>query len=650
MNAISNFSNFAMIEACKIAAKSSSNTNLFLPKFESGSPVHTFVMKGRDANAVYGFWYAGIIISGNNNDTVLSITMIPQNDGNLLIAKTAVENQKIRKLKIVQSMEAKGISFGGFNFSKLEVKIHYNDLRTAFFESKTTLSLHDRLGRKLKDLNENELPIQLPKTDIDLIIQPPNPSSLNSLTNTTDQEVRLFQALDTSGLEGRSIFQFPNEKIEIGSEFDILESEINGDSLIELDQEEVLKIDEGGVKSPGIYIEVANQGGISSLSILVMYSIDEEGGFHPIMFNQCSNTVNNHFRDKIRRKKKSGFFSSKIKIKRVLKVFSESTLNCGEIKTASSLLQGDNRVQKLKTVEAREESEIGVSTSSTRGGGFIDSFKKALAKIHELDQIPTSESKFPNLKLNHYSLSLELRVRQPKIINQGPFNLCGPAAFLYFLASTDPDAYATIAIDLILKGKASYGNLKFIPHPDMVNQHPGTFEDPNVEGLIHVMDAVDWLTMSALRYVENDFIWPGYNPKTNTGIGGLTTHWEMSSWLENIENVKENRVSGSLSFSEMNDAINAGKRMVFLIDAGKFINKMTKESSKNNSKGFEGKMSAVFAPIFGNHFVVLDSNIQRDSFQNYEFTIWTWGDYREITLSQSDFEDSVIATFIIEQE
>ena len=60
-------------------------------------------------------------------------------------------------------MEAKGISFGGFSLSKLEVKLHYHDLRNALFESKTTLSLHDRFGKKIKDLEETTLPIKLPK-------------------------------------------------------------------------------------------------------------------------------------------------------------------------------------------------------------------------------------------------------------------------------------------------------------------------------------------------------------------------------------------------------------------------------------------------------------------------------------------------------
>ena len=46
MNSPTAFRDFAVIEAFKLAARSEDKTQLFLPKFDSGSPVHSFVDEG----------------------------------------------------------------------------------------------------------------------------------------------------------------------------------------------------------------------------------------------------------------------------------------------------------------------------------------------------------------------------------------------------------------------------------------------------------------------------------------------------------------------------------------------------------------------------------------------------------------------------
>ena len=455
----------------------------------------------------------------------------------------------------------------------------------------------------------------------------------------------MFHAVDTSEASERSVFLFPDQTIDSSSSENTLESEINGEALIELDENAVRQLEEGGKRPPGIYIDVANQGGLSSLSVLVMYSINTEGSFHPILFKQCSATIKTHFRDKIRIKKKSGFFSSKIKIKRVLKVFTESDLHCSEILPAGLIPPKQGNILPLEVVEGRSDDAEVRTRSRQRNGSFIDSFRKAISKIHALRSDTSARSVFPNLDLGHYTFSVENRVRNPKIINQGPLKLCGPAAFIYLLASIDPEGFATVALNLITKGSAQYKNLSFIPHPDMIHQQPGSFRDN--KGVTHVMDDADWLMMSALRDAENPFFWPGYDPKTNSGTAALTTHWELSSWLSNIDNVKEQRFSGSLSPDELNAAFDAGKRIVLLVVARQFIDGLSKEERKNTAQGFEGKMSAIFAPVFGDHFVVIDSHIQVSNAQDYTLTVWTWGDYREVTISRSEFEDTVKATFII---
>ena len=629
----------SFIDTFRNVGKREAQIPVILPEINSQT-VHSFTVLDPDQNATFGFWYAGITIANSDNDTLLTVLLIPQANEQFLRVVTQVEKRVVEKLTIIKKLEAEGISIGALRLSKMEASIYFRQYKDETFSTTTVVTLHNKLGQKIKTLNAETTPIELQRTDIEGVANSIQTFQRHRSSAGITADVDLSLVVDTKEASGRNVFHIEGEAST--SEVNILEQETVADSFREVSSEELEQIDAGNKRLPGIYIETAHQAGLSVLNILIIYNIDVEGNYHPILYNQCSNTVTESFSHKIKKKKKSGFFSSKIKIKHIVKMASEITTECGEIKTIEELEQ-QREVIPLTLVSERRNTR----SRSARPNGFIENFKRALKRVQDFRDNPNLVSKFSQLDLGFYSFSVENRIQSPRRINQGPLNLCGPAAYLYLLAKNDPDGYAQVAIDLILNGKTSYNGLEFEAHPDMFNQVPMTYTIGNTT---HVMDAADWLTMSSLRYAQNSAFWFTYNPAKELGAAAMTTHWEMTSWVEDINNVKEETISGSTGVSKINDALNSGKQILVLIDVNRFLSGVTKEESKAQAQGFEEKMASLFSPLFGNHYVVIDSNIQLLGSSQYRFTIWTWGNYTEVTVNKSDFDDAIKKTFVISKE
>lgn len=620
-----------------------------LPSFSEGSPVKSFTMLDSDPHSVFGYWYAGIIVANSDKNSLLNIILIPQNNGELLIAKTQVEKEIIQSTTIIKKMEAKGMSFGALRLSKMEASFYFRQYKKATFTESTQLSLHDKYGVKIKEFDSKDFNIELPKSNIDGLVNSMKTFSLNSTLQNgeVNSDVSLF--INTSEGTNRCMYYLANASVNANSEIDLLEIDLDGDSFREVPSEEIESFEEVNMKPAGMYIETSYQGGVSMLNIIVMYSIDNEGNYYPILYNQCSNTITENFSEKIRKKKSSGFFSGKMKIKHVIKLISEVTTECGRIKTIGEL-QEENQLIPLQVTSQNEENVNRMASVS--GSSFIENFQRALRRVQDFRENLFITSKFSKIDLGFYSVFLEERIRSPKFINQGPLNLCGPAAYLYLLAKNDPDGYAQVAIDLVIKGKASYNGLNFIPHLDMFDSEAIVIKKIEVNGVkeevIIRMNPVDWITMSSLRQTEN-LLFP-YNPIHEFEFSAITTHWEMTSWVEDINNIKDEIISGSPGVTALNDLYHSGKQVLLLIDVGRFLGGITKEKGKGSAKGFEEKMTALFSPLFGNHYAVIESPIEVFGSKQYRLTIWTWGRYSEIIVNKDDFDTAIKKTFVIAKE
>jgi hypothetical protein len=333
---ITDVNTVSLLDTFRNVGKRAAQIPIILPNINSKT-LHSFTVLDPDQNATFGFWFAGVTMTNSDNDTLLSVVLIPQANDQFLRVVTQVEKKIIENLTIIKKLEAEGIAIGALRLSKMEASLYFRQYKKETFSTTTKLTLHDKSGRKIKTLDPETTEVALQKTDVDGITQAVQSSQKNRSRTNTSVDVDLSLFVDTAEASGRSMFHLESLSQESGTA--LLEQEIVEDSFREVSSEALKNIDEGGKRSPGIYIETAHQEGLSVLNILIIYSIDVDGNYQPILYNQCSNTITESFSHKIKKKKKSGFFSSKIKIKHIVKMASEITTECGEIKTIEELEQ-----------------------------------------------------------------------------------------------------------------------------------------------------------------------------------------------------------------------------------------------------------------------------------------------------------------------
>jgi len=111
---------------------------------------------------------------------------------------------------------------------------------------------------------------------------------------------------------------------------------------------------------------------------------------------------------------------------------------------------------------------------------------------------------FAHLSKPDFIRELRNRVNDPKLINQGHLDFCGPAAILHAMAKDSPLEYATFALDLFFSGKAAVRGWK-VDVSHILDQNIPTSLDPEVTSI----GACDWVTMAGVR--------------ANVGFGALTS-------------------------------------------------------------------------------------------------------------------------------
>lgn len=114
--------------------------------------------------------------------------------------------------------------------------------------------------------------------------------------------------------------------------------------------------------------------------------------------------------------------------------------------------------------------------------------------------------------------SIAKRIRAPETINQQSAPLCGPAAFMYCLASAHPWHYARYAIDLMTHGEARIGQLHIKPSAQCRHADIGS-----------AIEAIDWVTLASLRDGSNGVLSMSGPGSSIAGITGANT---MAAWFE----------------------------------------------------------------------------------------------------------------------
>lgn len=83
------------------------------------------------------------------------------------------------------------------------------------------------------------------------------------------------------------------------------------------------------------------------------------------------------------------------------------------------------------------------------------------------------------------------RMAEPSKIFQGKSSLCGPASFLYVIATDKPHVYVKYIIDLYEQGEATIGNLRVKPGAACKNYK------------VERIQEIDWIGLASLRDSTN---------------------------------------------------------------------------------------------------------------------------------------------------
>src|SRR5215469_10367490 len=140
----------------------------------------------------------------------------------------------------------------------------------------------------------------------------------------------------------------------------------------------------------------------------------------------------------------------------------------------------------------------------------------------------TAASPWTSLERSAVAQRLGAIVSDPRQVQQGALNLCGPAAFFSQWAKRDPVAFANFATQLYDNGSATIGSLQVSPGQDLLQANYNEMV-PRMGGA--VSPAADWMILGALRN-STDVFWQGsWEGDPSQELAALTRPEELASWF-----------------------------------------------------------------------------------------------------------------------
>ena len=183
---------------------------------------------------------------------------------------------------------------------------------------------------------------------------------------------------------------------------------------------------------------------------------------------------------------------------------------------------------------------------------------------------------FPNIRRSDIIAGLMTRTLLPWTIDQKNASLCGPASFMYCVASRNADEYAQYVVDLYHTGEAWIGSLWVRPSEDCKNYQPHASKG------IH---PVDWVALASLRDSENEGL--DYDDPDKE-ISGITPPGELAEWFWRAlfkstgEHTSLGSPEGSKSLNDANKRQLQQHRVCLLIDGDLLDRQRTSWSIPNH--------------------------------------------------------------------
>lgn len=231
-------------------------------------------------------------------------------------------------------------------------------------------------------------------------------------------------------------------------------------------------------------------------------------------------------------------------------------------------------------------------------------------------------------------------IAEPRVVQQGALNLCGPASFFSQWARRDPVAFATFATTLFDNGSSAIGSLAVAPGADLLNQN---YADMQQRMGPSISPSADWMILGALRN-STDVFWQGsWQGDPNQMLAALTRPEELANWFRATGIYANVSCEGNwVSPKGLPHALGLQERAG--VDIALLIHANLMATSRNQPYDRDWLFSQ-----FPNHFVVLLGDIVQDvQTRDVRLTVWTWGEVQPLVVSQDDFVSNyygaVIAT------
>ncbi|MFN8487264.1 MAG: hypothetical protein U0350_06700 [Caldilineaceae bacterium] len=248
-----------------------------------------------------------------------------------------------------------------------------------------------------------------------------------------------------------------------------------------------------------------------------------------------------------------------------------------------------------------------------------------------LDSFRAGDTSSPWQSLDRIDIAnrLEEIIDNPRFINQGSLNLCGPAAFICMWNGRDPVGFVTYATQLYDYGEAYIGNLLIRPGTELMSQDYNEM----LQRMSYPTPAADWMVLGALRNTTNVF-WQGtWEGDPEQKLAGLTRPGELAGWLEATGIYSQVINDGNWSsYAGLPHAMNLSQ------SEGTDIALLIHMNLINVAEGQSMDQSFILSQ-FPNHYIVLLNEVVQDiQTKKVYFSIWTHGNTKiDLSVTEEDF-------------
>ncbi len=267
-----------------------------------------------------------------------------------------------------------------------------------------------------------------------------------------------------------------------------------------------------------------------------------------------------------------------------------------------------------------------VKTSDTIG---VSAAADACAIVATFANENTQSPYWPSLDRFTVAQRLSEIIINPRVVQQGALNLCGPAAFFSQWAKRDPVSFAHFATALFDNGWSSIGSLTVAPSQELRGQNYAEM----LQGMgASISPQADWMILGGLRN-STDVFWQGtWSGDPNQMLSALTRPEELADWFTAAGIYSNVSCEGNwATLAGLPHALNL--QQVPSVDIALLINANLMATSRNQPYDRNWLLSQ-----FPNHFVVLLGDIVQDiRTREVRLTVWTWGEVQPLVVSQDDF-------------